>query len=111
MDNGGQEGGETTPNNEVSDLIPRMPRGELMTWLRMVEAGIENITKHGYKLAEKAGLQLRRALVRKDPWADLLRRRAKCITCTNPDGGAGTCRTRSIIYITTTASAHMRGGQ
>ena len=50
-------------------FVPYTPNSALAKELRLVEESMENLTGTRLKIVEKAGIQLKRILVKSNPWA------------------------------------------
>ena len=59
--------GQKDPKAVIS--VPFTPNSALAKELREVEESMENLTGTRLKIVEKAGIQLKRILVKSNPWA------------------------------------------
>ena len=85
-------------------FVPYTPNSALAKELRLVEESMENLTGTRIKIVEKAGIQLKRILVKTNPWAGSDCKRDDCLICqTREEAGEGkgmTCWKRNILYET-----------
>ena len=79
-------------------FTPRTPNGELTTMLRSEEAKLTAVTEDKVKFVERAGMMLKRALCRNNPWAGENCGRVACQFCKKEDERNGNCRKRNIVY-------------
>jgi type III secretory pathway component EscV len=84
--------------------VPYTPNSELAKELRKVEEVMEKMSGMRMKVVEKAGIQLKRILVKTNPWAGTDCQREDCLVClTRQETGEGrgkTCSKRNILYET-----------
>ncbi len=96
-DQGGWKGKSQKPvNAKTVVFVPRTPGGALFTKLREVETSLEEVVDSRYKLVEEYGVQMRRLLVKKNPWDNEPCGRPKCTSCTHEEGSVGACRKKAL---------------
>ena len=85
-------------------FVPYTPNSALAKELRLVEESMESLTGTRIKIVEKTGIQLKRILVKTNPWAGSDCKRDDCLICqTREEAGEGkgmTCWKRNILYET-----------
>ena len=82
-------------------FIPRTNEGTLVSKLRRAEEELAPfVGQKKFKLIEEQGVQLRRLLIKKDPWSEMPCGRHMCTACRNLESKPkpGSCRTRSVVY-------------
>ena len=83
-------------------FVPFTPNSALAKELREVEESMENLTGMRMKIVEKAGIQLKRILVKSNPWAGSDCNRDECLICQTreetEEGKGMTCWKRNMIY-------------
>ena len=79
-------------------FVNRTPRGALLSKLKEVEKGIQEMTTTKIRIVEQAGQQLRRLLCTNDPWRKRSCERDMCSTCRGPEKFRGTCYKRNVVY-------------
>ena len=84
--------------------MPYTPNSELAKELRQVEEVMETMSGMRLKIVEKAGIQLKRILVKTNPWAGWDCQREECLVCqTREETGEGKgkpCYKRNVLYET-----------
>ena len=70
-------------------FVPCTPNSELAKELRKVEDVMETMSGMRMKIVEKAGIQLKRILVKTNPWAGTDCKREECLLINNFRGGEG----------------------
>ena len=84
--------------------MPYTPNSELAKELRQVEEVMETMSGMRLKIVEKAGIQLKRILVKTNPWAGWDCQREECLVCqTREETGVGKgkpCYKRNVLYET-----------
>ena len=82
-------------------FVPYTPNSALAKELRIVEESMEILTGTRLKIVEKAGIQLKRILVKSNPWAGSDCQREDCLICqTREETGEGkgkACWKRNVI--------------
>ena len=83
--------------------MPYTPNSELAKESRKIEV-MESMSRMKMKVVEKAGIQLKRILVKSNPWAGTDCQREECLVCqTREETGEGkgkSCYKRNILYET-----------
>ena len=96
-------------------FVPYTPNSALAKELRLVEESMENLTGTRLKIVEKAGIQLKRILVKANPWAGSDCLREDCLICQTRDeteeGKGKTCWKRNVIYETWCETCKDRDGK
>ena len=78
-------------------FTPRTPGGELTGRLREEEAKITAVTGDRVKFVERAGMMVKRALCKNNPWAGENCGRDACLLCRGEEKN-GDCRKRNVVY-------------
>ena len=97
---------ETKDKNDPKSVIfiPYTPNSELAKRMRQVEEMMQTLTGTKFKIVEKIGTQLTRALVNKNPWKGRDCHREDCFLCetkrTLGRGKQDTCWKQSALYQT-----------
>ena len=85
-------------------FVPYTPNSELAKELRKVEHMMEAMSGMRIKIVEKSGVQLKRILVKTNPWAGTDCLREDCLLCqTREETGEGkgkACHKRNVLYET-----------
>ena len=112
-----QKDGNTTQNLAPKAVIfvPYTPNSELAKELRKVEDVMETLSGMRMKVVEKARIQLKRILVKTNPWAGTDCQRDACLICqTREETGVGKgkpCHKRNVIYQTLCELCKERDGK
>ena len=85
-------------------FIPYTPNSELAKELRKVEDMMEAMSGMRIKIVEKTGVQLKRILVKTNPWAGTDCLREDCLPCQTreetSEGKGKSCSKRNVLYET-----------
>ena len=96
-------------------FVPYTPNSALAKELRLVEESMESLKGTRIKTVEKAGNQLKRVLVKSNPWSGSDCKRDDCLICqTREEDGEGkgmTCWKRNILYETWCETFKQRDGK
>ena len=96
-------------------FVPYTANSALAKELRLVEETMETLTGTRLKIVEKAGIQLKRILVKQNPWAGTDCLREDCLICqTREETGEGkgkACWKRNVIYETWCETCQERDGK
>ena len=93
-------------------FIPYTPNSELAKELRKVEDMMEEMSGKRIKIVEKTRVQLKRILVKTNPWAGTDCLRGDCLPCqTREETGEGkgkACHKRNVLYETWCETCKMK---
>ena len=85
-------------------FVPYTPGSELAKRMRTAEEMLQDMTGYRLKIVERAGLKLKDALTKADPWQGMNCDRDDCLLClTKNRTGKNTtqdCTRRSLVYET-----------